>query len=701
MATADHPELRRAQPVMELVARPRLLSRLRETAAPLAVLQAPAGYGKTALLAQWSATDERPFAWIGLGEVGDNPTTLLGALARQLDEPHRPRVLVLDEPRVLSDPAVLALVADVAGRQQPGSLVVLASRDMPALPLGRLRLEGAVLELGSADLALTEQEAAELLRNDGVALDPTELTTLWSRCEGWPAGLRLAALALRDQADMSATVAGFGGDDRYVADYLRDMLLAALTPDEIAFLRRCAPLGELSGELCDAVLERRGSGELLRTLARSNVLLSAIDRSEQHFRVHTLLAGMLTAELRRGEPQLERQLHDHAAAWHSERGDVPRALRHALAAADDVRAGELLARIALVYTTGGRGQELADWLEQVPEERIASQPALAFSAAVQRLASGDRDAAERWLDAAERGPATPESVAPASPRAGLATLRAGLARGSAQQLLADAERALELADDGEWRSSACLLDGVARRLLGEPDSAREPLELAARRGALPTPLVRAQALALLAVLELEREDWEEALALADSATAELEFGTLDEDPGSALVYAVAACARAHAGRVEQACADADRGRRLLAALPDPAPWYVAETQIALARTLLRLSDATAARGLLTAAGRALRALPDATGLQGSLDEAWERADSFAIGAVAGPSALTIAELRVLRFLPSHLSFREIATRLHVSANTVKTQAHAVYRKLDASSRSQAVARAGEIGLIDT
>jgi LuxR family maltose regulon positive regulatory protein len=139
---------------------------------------------------------------------------------------------------------------------------------------------------------------------------------------------------------------------------------------------------------------------------------------------------------------------------------------------------------------------------------------------------------------------------------------------------------------------------------------------------------------------------------------------------------------------------------MLAELTDAAPWYVAETRVALARALLRLSDAAEGRNELTAAGRTLRALPDAAGLRGRLDEVWERADSFAIGAVAGPSALTIAELRVLRFLPSHLSFREIAARLHVSANTVKTQAHAVYRKLDASSRSEAVARASLIGLID-
>ena len=321
--------------------------------------------------------------------------------------------------------------------------------------------------------------------------------------------------------------------------------------------------------------------------------------------------------------------------------------------------------------------------------------------AAQRLAGGDRDAAEHWADAAERGlVSVPDGAATASLHAGLATLRASLGRGSAARLLADAGRGRELAGDGVWHVAACLLQGEAQRLLGQPEHARTRLEQAARGTAVATPVVRALSLSLLALQELGIDDAEGALVLAETAVGELESAWLDDEPSCALAYAAAACARAHAGQVEQAQRDVERSRRLLAALPCPVPWYVAETAIALARALLRLSDAAEARALLSDAGRALRALPDAAGLQAWLDDAWERADSFAIGAVAGPSALTIAELRVLRFLPSHLSFREIAAKLQVSANTIKTQAHAVYRKLDASSRSEAVARARSIGLVD-
>jgi LuxR family transcriptional regulator, maltose regulon positive regulatory protein len=682
-----------------LVARPRLVDCLLASTQPLLVVHAPAGYGKTALLEQWDAADEREFAWVRLGDAGVEPPVVLDALAGQLDGPGRRRVLVLDDAQALS-PDTLALAADVALRQPSGCVVVVAGRGEPGLPLGRLRVEGSVLELGATELALTEDEAAALLAEAGLALEPDELATLYHRGEGWPAGLRLAALAVADQTDTAAAVARFGGDDRVVMDYVRDALLGPLTPSERAFLRSSAPLGELSGPLCDAVLEREGSGALLRRLARSDVLVIPVDRAERRFHMHPLLADALTAELARCEPERESWLHLRASAWHAEHGSVPRALDHAICARDPARAGELLWGVAGAYATSGRGRQLGGWLGPLAEAGVDDQPALALSAAVERLAAGDRDAAERWANAAERALAQNPDARDRSLAAGLATVRAGLARGGAAQLLADAERARALADDGVWRSSACLLEGAAHRLLGAPERARVRLARAARRGRVPTPSVRVQALALLVLLELERDDLESALALGESALHELEVEQLLEDPGCALLHAAAAWAQARAGQVEEARAHAVRSRRLLAQLRDPAPWYVAETSVALACALLRLSDAHEARELLTTAGRMRRALPDASGLQTALDAAWERADSFAIGAVAGPSALTIAELRVLRFLPSHLSFREIAERLHVSANTVKTQAHAVYRKLDASSRSEAVARASLIGLID-
>ena len=214
------------------------------------------------------------------------------------------------------------------------------------------------------------------------------------------------------------------------------------------------------------------------------------------------------------------------------------------------------------------------------------------------------------------------------------------------------------------------------------------------------PMIRVLCLAQSSVMAFERGDRDTGADLASRACDEVERAGLADEPASALAFAVCAFAHAHEGPVDVARGAADDARRLLAATEESAPWFDAEVRVVLARAELRLSDAAAARALLVEASRALRPVPETTAVHAWIDDTWERADTFAAGRLGGPSTLTTAELRVLRFLPSHLSFREIAARLHVSANTVKTQAHAVYRKLYASSRSEAVARAREVGLID-
>jgi LuxR family maltose regulon positive regulatory protein len=170
-------------------------------------------------------------------------------------------------------------------------------------------------------------------------------------------------------------------------------------------------------------------------------------------------------------------------------------------------------------------------------------------------------------------------------------------------------------------------------------------------------------------------------------------------PLRALVLAVVAAVDAHRGDFAQAGRDAVAARRLVGGLVGFVPWYVAEAQIWLARAEILLSDASTARMLLARAART-RAIDDSPVLAAWLHDAWERADAFAAGTVGDGPALTKAELRVLRFMPSHMSFREIGALLQVSTNTVKTQGLAVYRKLDVSCRSEAVARGREIGLLD-
>jgi LuxR family maltose regulon positive regulatory protein len=280
-------------------------------------------------------------------------------------------------------------------------------------------------------------------------------------------------------------------------------------------------------------------------------------------------------------------------------------------------------------------------------------------------------------------------------------MRAALASDGAHVMAEESARGASLqAEDSRWRPICSLLEGIAHHLTGDLDAAEKLLEDGARRGAAAAPNVQVLCLAQLALMAAERDDWDGAADLCARARAQVAHFNLAAYPTTALVFAVSARVRAQLGRVGDAGADVREARRLLAGLGDFAPWYEAEARTALARALLRLGDLPAARDLIAEARRYARRMADAPALGEWLDDADAHAAGVAAVALPGPAPLTTAELRILGFLPTHLSFKEIAGRLYVSANTVKTQAHAVYRKLGASSRSQAVAQATQLGLLD-
>jgi LuxR family maltose regulon positive regulatory protein len=685
-----------------LLERPALVRRLAGAKAPLVLLRAPAGYGKTTLLAQWARVERRPFTRIPLAEPGADPSRSLAAhLAPVLDAAGTPVVLAFDDAQALRSSGAVDVVSALVMRLCPGSTVVVASRGEAPLPVGRLRAEDSVLELGAADLALSVDEAVALLHLAGVAVGHPDLAAIVRRAEGWPVALHLAALALRDRSWDGEARAPFSGDDRLLADYVRAELLSGLDPGELELLVRTSPFERLSGELCDAVLRRRGTGLLLRDLSRNGVPLTPLDRGDHEFRLHPLVAETLRSELRRGEPHVERTVHARASVWFERAGVRDRAIDEAIAAGDTDRAAALIAALGPAVALGRHARALDGWLDRVGERELARRPAFAIAAAASRIAHGDRGDAERWTAVAERVLVRGAPDAP-SPFAGApAALRASIARHGLTRMREDAARARELtAEDSLWRPLASLLEGVALHLTGDGEAAHARLEEGARLGTAGVALARALSLAQLALLALDDGDVADAADSADRAVATLAAERLGEHPGSALAFAVASHALARSGRLEQARAAAADARRLAATLGDPPPWYEAELRISLAQAELRLSNPAAARDLLTKASRAARRMPERDVVQRWIDDAWARADTFAAGAASSAGALTMAELRVLRFLPSHLSFREIATRLHVSSNTVKTQAHAVYRKLDASSRSDAVVRARAIGLVE-
>jgi LuxR family maltose regulon positive regulatory protein len=687
------------------VPRRRLALRLAETShTVIGLVVAPSGYGKTTLLRQWARDEPRPVAWVTV-RPGHDPVASSDAIAGPLADAQRragagPVALVLDDAQLLCAQAAGTVLLAADGLPA-GSLVAFASTCEPPLPVGRLRLEGRLREVRAEDLAMTPVEGRELLERSGVLLGSEQLAAVMRITEGWPAGLSLAALALGGDRGLDA-LDRFGGDDRVVADYLRDAFLDALPPQQLDLLVRTSVLDELSGPLCDAVAGQQGTGCTLRRLSRSNVLLKPVDRSEQRFRVHPLLRGLLRSELRRSGHELEREALRRAAEWFEADGDHDRAVGHACAAGDVGLAGRLLWGTAARSFLQGDASSLELELQRFSSTQAAAAPGLSAAKAVAGLGRNERQYVEYWTEAGEL--ALRRSGVEHSPdfAACIALLRAAIARDGIAQMGADARRAyaLDCAGQRTWRALACFLDGAARHLTGDVAGARDRLVEGVQSGANGAPMAVMLCRAQLAMIELAADGRDEGARQAELARACAADHDLGDEPLSALAYAVSAFAHAQHGRVDASRRDAHRAGALLRRLSGALPWLEAEIHVALARAELRLSDSETARELLTNAGRLVRYCADATVVRTAIDDAWERADAFAVAAVAGVSPLTAAELRVLRMLPSHMSLREIAERLHVSQNTVKTQAHAAYRKLDVSSRSEAVRRARSVGLVD-
>jgi len=707
------------------VRRPKLVARLAQAReASLALIAAPPGYGKTSLLAEWAEDDGRPFVWVTVDERDDEPARLAASIVRAFvanglaaapddgaDAGERLQrmmrasglpdfVLVLDGAEAVSPPVLREVAGGLLAELPRGSQLAVASRIEPTLSIGALRARRALVELRTSDLAMISADADTLLRRSGLALDEGAVATLVRRTEGWPAGLYLAALSLRDRPEAGESVSDFAGDDHLVVEYLRDEIMDGLSPQTVTFLTHSSVLDELCGPLCDTVLGQEGSGVILGELTRRNLLLVPLDSRHECYRVHTLFRDMLRGDLRRSEPALERTLHLRASSWFAASHDVERAIEHAVAAADPERTGDLLWTNILDLTGAGRNDAVQRWLAHFSPADISDHAPLALAATHSCLIRGDVALAERWARAAASAPRGRAVLTPKSRAAGLAVVESACARNGPARMREDAGRACASEPrDSAWRPICLLLQGVADHLSGDREAAEVQLEAAFHHSAVTAPHVAALCAAQLAIIAIEREDWETAAELADRAVALVDRHRLGAYPTMALVFAACAAARAHERRVDEAKRDLLRCAQLLSMLGDFIPWYEVQTRVLLARAALQLADLVRARTLLAEASRFARRAREVVIFREWFDAAWGHIDAHAEISLIGPSSLTTAELRILRFLPTHLSFREIAKRLHVSANTVKSQAHAVYRKLDASSRSEAVARASEAGLL--
>ena len=392
--------------------------------AKLCLVDAPAGFGKTTLLAQWrAAAGGRQVAWVSLDEGDDDPTrfwvyvvealrtvepgvgaSALAALGRpsadlyrmvlpgllnELSRVELPLFLVLDDYHLITNPTCHQTLTFFLDHVPADVHVVLSGRSDPPLPLARMRARGELAEIRVADLQFTDEEALALLNGPmGLQLGTGDAQRLAERTEGWAAGLVLAGLSLRGRQDPSAFIASFHGDNRHVADYLSAEVLAR-QPDTIRrFLLGTSVLERLSGPLCDAVLEAEGSARLLEELERSNLFLVPLDDRREWYRYHHLFAELLRVELDSREPGLLVTLHRRAAAWHRQAGNLDEAIGHASAAGEFAEAAALIARHWLTYWRRGHRATVARWLDGLPEEAIMANPPVAYVAAWIRGYSG-------------------------------------------------------------------------------------------------------------------------------------------------------------------------------------------------------------------------------------------------------------------------------------------------------------------------
>jgi LuxR family maltose regulon positive regulatory protein len=720
-----------------LIRRTSLVKRLRASRdARVVRVAAPAGYGKTTLLAQWAARDPRPFAWVSLERRDDDPVSFLTYVAAALDGVHpidptvfraaaaandsmwssglprlgaalaampEPLVLVLDDIDALQHRDCLDALEPLSKHLPDDSQLVLSGRAREALPFPRIRADRRLLEIGHAELALNDSEARSLLAAAGVTVTEAEAKELNDQAEGWVAGLHLAALFMQEWEDPEP-IAAFTGKDRFVADYLRSEHLSRLKRGDVEFLTRSAVLDRMSGALCDELLERTDSAEKLQSLEDSNFFVVPLDHEREWYRYHHLFRDMLRSELERLEPELVQVLHRRAASWCERDGLVDEAIEHAAAGGDVDEIARLVGTFALPYFRSGRVATVERWFKSFDEpELLEGYPAVAAFGAWIHALRGRPDDADRFAYALEHtrndGPMPDGSP---SARSWAAMVRALLCHRGIEGMHADAELALEELDPSSyWRPSALLLLGVGVLFEGDLERAQEVLEETAESatgsGAVYAGLVAHSELAILA---LDRRDPAQAEIELAQAREFIEHQPIEDYVPAALHLAASARLALDSGQAATARKLLVSAMRMRAYLSRAIPWFGVQTRLELARAHLNLADVDGARTLIREADDVMQHRPALGTLSQQARELRTQLSNVTSVGAGWASTLTAAELRLLPLLTTHLSFREIAERLFVSRNTVKSQAISVYRKLDASSRSEAIARAVELGLVD-
>jgi LuxR family maltose regulon positive regulatory protein len=727
------PELRRG-----LIARRELIDSLEEgRSGRLTLVSAPTGFGKTSMLAAWAATSPARFAWVSLDEGDDEPTRfwsyvvaaiesaapefpgtaarrlrgpgvsvadeVLPVLVNQLARLTQPLVVVLDDYHAVSDEAIHTGVGYVLDRLGRDAHLALAGQADPPLAVARLRARGELHELRAEQLRFSDEETAALLNGTyRLRLAPEQLAGVQHRTEGWVAGLNLLALSLRDAGDRADVVARMPVSD--LTDYLWDEVEGRLTPETGEFLMRTSVLERLSAPLCDAVAGRADSAATLAELERENLFVVPLDAERRWYRYHHLFRAALQRRLERDAPGAIEDLHRRASVWFAEQGDLRGAIEHALRAGDVHVAADLLQQNWLALYSGGQAIDTLGWIDRLPSETLAEHPEVALArAGIARAMGRSLHEFEPWLELAERAVARErDETRRRDLAAGVARQRAmwALMQAQAGEAVRQGRLAVDVRPDGSPEAlsdsyflAVCLIwtgaSGEAERRLREYLDATVPGELDVRR---------VFAMALLAEAHARRGELEIAERLVRESLSTSEARGLDEHPPTEMAFVAEGIVLMARGDLERAEARFERAATLSKRGGDRIE--IAHALLWLGRGRARARDADGAADALRAARAQLGGarVPMLVTLAHEL----EREIGDAPAATPSPDAeplLSAAEQRVLELLPTDLTYREIADRLFLSLNTVRTHGQRIRRKLGASTRDEAVSAARRLDLL--
>lgn len=696
-----------------------------EAPARLVLVSAPAGSGKSTLVASWLADRGEPAAWLQAEEGDDDPgrfwtylveaisevvpsvraavtpailapngddQLVISALITSLVTHDRPLVIVIDDYHFITSAAVHSGIERLVELCPAHVTIVVSTRFDPPFRLGRLRVRGHLLEVRGDGLRFQPSEAATLLGAEDSSLEAEDINLLSSRTEGWAAGLVLARLSMAQAPDASRFVREFHGDDQLVVDYLSDEFLAGVSPGHLHRLLTTSILDQMTGPLIDALADTTDGSVWLSDTAAENQLVIGLDRTGEWHRYHHLLRDLLRLEAEARIPDQLPGLHRRAAAWFESEGDPRRAIQHFLKAGDRLDAARLMTVLGPQLIASNQIGTLRNVLEDLGEAAETDTVCALLWGWCEYIA-GNFDSSERWVEITHRIDRTELAGTMIAPL----RMNIFLARGDVQSALTIAR---DFSEAGQLQSvrdelvNIAAVAGGTHMWAGQTDDARAVLAIAVERTRRSgNHSVHLLSLIYQALTEFDAGAVEAASERAVHAIDTAETLGLGSYHRLGPVYAI----RARTGEGLDAVADAHRA--VESAKRTTGDLALAHVLITCGDVLLDASD-PAGRDFLVEARTVVDRCPDPGVVARYLDRIESR---HAMATTATTPAivdqLTDRETAVLRYLPTKLSQREIANELFVSQNTVKTHCTAIYRKLAVDNRKAAVQTARDLGLL--